>query len=138
MEHPFCVVVSRVSPGSSAVSLFPAAGLAAPDQQPPPQSIGSSLEYDTLWKQLQDQQFAGGDAPDANLNARRRSCSAQSVSMPNWKLSSLPLVEALGDLAHVVGVQLLVRPERAEIEQVGELQGELFVELHGLGFAGRL
>ena len=50
----------------------------------------------------------------------------------------LPLVEALGDLAHVIRVQLLVRPERAEIEQVGELQGELFGELHGLGFAGRL
>ena len=31
-----------------------------------------------------------------------------------------------------------MRRKRAEIEHVGELQGELFGELHGAGFAGRL
>ena len=42
---------------------FSGGGLGCPDQQPPPQSIGSSPEYDAWWKQLQDQQFAGGTPP---------------------------------------------------------------------------
>ena len=49
-----------------------------------------------------------------------------------------PLEEALGDFPHRMPIEILVRRERAEIKQVGELQGELFGELHGLGFAGWL
>ena len=39
---------------------------------------------------------------------------ARSVQHAELEVVELPLVEALGDLAHVVGVQLLVRFERAE------------------------
>ena len=37
-----------------------------------------------------------------------------------------PLEEALGDFPHRLPIEILVQGERAEIEQVGELQGELF------------
>ena len=62
----------------------------------------------------------------------------QSVRRSNWKKFKQPHEEALGDFPHRMPIEILVRRERAEIEQVGELQGELFGELHGLGFAGWL
>ena len=41
----------------------------------------------------------------------------------------LPLEEALGDLPHRMPIEILVRRERAEIEQVGELQRQFFSRL---------
>ena len=49
-----------------------------------------------------------------------------------------PLEEALGDFPHRLPIEILLRRERAEIGQVGELQRQLFGELYGAGFADRL
>ena len=40
---------------AAGVTLYPAAGLAQPPEQPPPAPIGSSSDYDDWWRRLQDQ-----------------------------------------------------------------------------------
>ena len=53
-----------------------------------------------------------GFADDANLNALSAILYAQSVSMPELEVVELPLLEALGDIAHRLPIQILV-PARA-------------------------
>ena len=55
----------------------------------------------------------------------------QSVRRSKGKESSRPSKSVLGDFPHRMPIEILIRRERAEIEQVGELQGELFGKFHG-------